>query len=210
MWYDLSLVDGYTLPIQIKLLGNPIQLPHYSSKFNCGQPSCQPNQNFDQCPPELKKYDQKGVPIACLSLGKAINDNSMRSNAQYGPVLTSYYENNIIQSHILCSCGLGSCSGLTVQQVLSNIVNGPTNSVLHDTTGFCCSPNNPLYKNPGIEQHICYAQDKPMPLNNFGNGLRYDEIFKKTCPDAYSWEFDDENSTFQCMGDNVSYAIEFC
>jgi hypothetical protein len=39
------------------------------------------------------------------------------------------------------------------------------------------------------------------------NGMpcRYDTIFKAPCPDAYSWQFDDMNSTYQCV--NADYTV---
>lgn len=37
---------------------------------------------------------------------------------------------------------------------------------------------------------------------------RYDEIFKNICPDAYSWQFDDISSTYNCQ--NANYLIQFC
>ncbi|KAJ3376524.1 hypothetical protein HDU80_003981, partial [Chytriomyces hyalinus] len=50
----------------------------------------------------------------------------------------------------------------------------------------------------------------PKPLNGFGGGKRYDQIFKDICPQAYSWEFDDNNSTYECEGTDVTYTVQFC
>ncbi|TPX40271.1 hypothetical protein CcCBS67573_g10632, partial [Chytriomyces confervae] len=154
-WYDLSIVDGYTLPISLTLSGSPKQVPG-AGAFSCGNPVCRPN--FNSCPPELKKYGADGSVIACQSISKAINDDATL-----------------------------------------------------DRTGYCCSPLNPLYKSDArIASHICYAENKPKPLNGFGGGKRYDQIFKDICPQAYSWEFDDNNSTYECEGTDVTYTVQFC
>lgn len=41
-----------------------------------------------------------------------------------------------------------------------------------------------------------------------GNACRYDTIFKAPCPDAYSWQFDDLSSTYQCVNADYQVTIE--
>ncbi|KAI8608631.1 thaumatin [Chytriomyces sp. MP71] len=202
-WYDLSIVDGYTLPISVTLSGSLQQVPQAGS-FSCGNPACRPNIN--NCPPELIKYNSGGAAIACQSISKAIEDAATRARVSQ---LQGYYNNVDTRSKTECGCMVGSCAGGTTAEVLSNLKNGNTIGV--DRTGYCCSPNNPLYKSdPNIASHICYAENKPKPLNNFGNGQRYDQIFKSICPQAYSWEFDDGNSTYECKGTSITYTVQFC
>ncbi|KAJ3250628.1 hypothetical protein HDU77_006486 [Chytriomyces hyalinus] len=200
-WYDLSIVDGYTMPIAVSLSGSPVQIPD-KGKFSCGNPSCKPD--MKRCPPELIKYGPDGSAIACQSLSKAINDDATR---KAHPELAAIYNNEELRSKTECSCIVGSCSGDTVAEVLGNLKNG---SVLgKDRSGYCCSPNIPWYSDtPDIKSHICYADSKPKPLD--GGNKRYDQIFKEICEDAYSWEFDDENSTYNCLGTDVTYTVEFC
>ncbi|TPX44750.1 hypothetical protein CcCBS67573_g10396 [Chytriomyces confervae] len=202
-YYDLSIVDGYSIPVSVTLSGSPKQVPG-AGAFSCGNPACRPN--FNSCPPELKKYGPNGAVIACQSISKAINDDATR-RAQ--PALAAAYNNIDTRSHTECSCIVGSCAGGTTAEVLGNIKNGATLGV--DRTGYCCSPLNPLYKSDArIASHICYAENKPKPLNGFGGGKRYDQIFKDICPQAYSWEFDDNNSTYECDGTDVTYTVQFC
>ncbi|KAJ1545424.1 hypothetical protein HK096_006411, partial [Nowakowskiella sp. JEL0078] len=162
LWYDISLADGFTFPISITLSGNLVKVAGVPENFNCKSPSCYPN--YDLCPPEVLKKDQWGNSIGCFSISKAINDNDLKAKT---PKLQEYYNNNNIRSHIQCSCGIGSCAGETHEEILRNIVNG--NTPLVDSTGYC-SPLNSLYNFPGISNHICHIEDKPMPLNNFGVG----------------------------------------
>ncbi|KAJ3229392.1 hypothetical protein HDU81_005395 [Chytriomyces hyalinus] len=200
-WYDLSIVDGYTIPIAVALSGSPVQIPD-KGKFSCGNPSCNPD--MKRCPPELIKYGPDGSAIACQSISKAINDDATR---KAHPQLNDIFNNPELRSKTECSCIVGSCAGDNVSQVLGNLKNG---SVLgKDRSGWCCSPNIPWYSNtPDIKSHICYADNKPKPLN--GGNKRYDQIFKEICEEAYSWEFDDENSTCNCLGTDVTYTVSFC
>ncbi len=117
------------------------------------------------------------------------------------PQLQGYFNDPKVRSQTECSCVVGSCAGTTANEVASHILPG---------TGFCCSPLNPLYLDARIKDHICYNSKKPMPLNNFGGGIRYDQIFKNICPNAYSWEFDDAKSTYQCQGKDVTLEVKFC
>ena len=60
----------------------------------------------------------------------------------------------------------------------------------------------------------------PKPSSQFcsTNGLveqdcNYHTLYKKQCPKAYSWQFDDFNSTYTCKSSNdkpINYYIGFC
>ncbi|KAI8586066.1 thaumatin-like protein, partial [Geranomyces variabilis] len=72
----------------------------------------------------------------------------------------------------------------------------------------CCSPYN---NNPNEKGGKCRVEDWPTsrsPGAGSAFPARYDEVFKQQCPDAYSWQFDDHKSTFQCVGAN--YRVTFC
>ncbi|PRW20243.1 pathogenesis-related 5-like [Chlorella sorokiniana] len=78
-----------------------------------------------------------------------------------------------------------------------------------------------------IKQHMCNDTSIPSPweagwrrtgsdpdyqfmLKNY-KGKKYHEIFKGMCGDAYSWQFDDLSSTYECVvGAQTSYIVEFC
>ncbi|TPX39406.1 hypothetical protein CcCBS67573_g10670, partial [Chytriomyces confervae] len=109
-YYDLSIVDGYSIPVSVTLSGSPKQVPG-AGAFSCGNPACRPN--FNSCPPELKKYGPNGAVIACQSISKAINDDATRK-AQ--PALAAAYNNIDTRSHTECSCIVGSCAGGTTAE----------------------------------------------------------------------------------------------
>ncbi|CAF1268110.1 unnamed protein product [Didymodactylos carnosus] len=50
----------------------------------------------------------------------------------------------------------------------------------------------------------CDVETWPRSSQNIG----YDKVFKIPCPDAYSWQFDDFKSTYQCM--KANYEIILC
>lgn len=66
-YYDVSLVDGFSIKIQIKP-GNP-NAPNPGSAqsyYWCNSPKC--NQDLNQiCPEELKKRNSAGQVVACRS-----------------------------------------------------------------------------------------------------------------------------------------------
>ncbi|CAF0844713.1 unnamed protein product [Adineta steineri] len=74
----------------------------------------------------------------------------------------------------------------------------------------CCSEdkgyNHSPYNKEDREQgkKLCEVEKWPRSSDN----KRYDEIFKEQCPDAYSWQFDDLKSTYQCK--NAHYEITLC
>jgi hypothetical protein len=59
----------------------------------------------------------------------------------------------------------------------------------------------------GTAEHCCHGEH--------GNPnacwpTAYSQFFKKSCPRAYSYAYDDATSTFTCAGGGTSYAITFC
>ncbi|KAJ9458054.1 Thaumatin-like protein 1 [Diplonema papillatum] len=203
-FYDLSQVDGYTLPLSI-VAHHGTTVAGVAAKFNCGNPACKPDMTFAKCPPE-SRVSKNGKVVGCNNIHAVINDANAR--AAY-PIMQTYYDNLDTRSHIECSCLVGDCVGETTAQLLTNLKNGNTIGV--DKTGYCCSPYNSLYSSPdSVSSHICYVEDKPKPLNNFGGGKRYDEIFKEMCPEAYSWQFNDDESTYQCGGADLTLEVVFC
>ncbi|AQK85551.1 Putative thaumatin domain family protein [Zea mays] len=59
----------------------------------------------------------------------------------------------------------------------------------------------------GTAEHCCHGEhgnpDACWPT-------AYSQFFKKSCPRAYSYAYDDATSTFTCAGGGTSYAITFC
>ena len=194
------------MPIKMTLVGKTVDVPGAGKGYSCGNPVCAPKTDFSQCPPELLKT-KNGKTVGCNSINNAINDKDSLADPKYGPILSKYAKDPTMKSHIECSCGTGSCKGESEAEVLSNLkTSGNTAGV--DKSGFCCSPANKLYSGRA-KDYVCKDGDKPKPLNGFGGGKSYSEVFKAICPNAYSWQFDDMSSTYQCKGE-VSYIVEFC
>jgi hypothetical protein len=214
-FYDLSLVDGYTLPISIKLYGNPQKSPGVPNEFNCGNPTCFPKQDFSQCPPELKKYNRQGQVIGCWNIHAAAADAEMR-RGPHGQYLSFIWNDPDTWSRTACDALVGNCGGQNIQETYysgNHLKRG--NRLAReggDRTGYACSPYIDWIaaRKDLFEPFICYDEKKPKPLNGFGGGKSYSEIFKSICPLAYSWQFNDGESTFQCTGDDITYVVEFC
>ncbi|CAF1354241.1 unnamed protein product, partial [Didymodactylos carnosus] len=64
---------------------------------------------------------------------------------------------------------------------------------------YCVSPHDNV--TPGGK---CFVERWPRSTDN----QRYDQVFKSQCADAYSWQFDDFASTYQCKAAN--YEIILC
>lgn len=110
-YYDISLVDGYTIPVTMNLIGKVNKLPGVAEDFSCKPISCSPNPSFDQCPPELKKTSPTtNKVVSCYSINHAINDNELKKKT---PQLQAYYNDPQVRSHAECSCIVGSCAGNT-------------------------------------------------------------------------------------------------
>lgn len=55
------------------------------------------------------------------------------------------------------------------------------------------------------------AHNKPQTCKSSMWKVNYPAIFKKSCPDAYSYAYDDHSSTFTCKGHPATgYVVQFC
>jgi hypothetical protein len=63
-YYDISLVDGYNLPMQIRLVQGTHQDSH--GKYECNTAGCNADLNA-RCPDELKVKNRDGYTVACMS-----------------------------------------------------------------------------------------------------------------------------------------------
>jgi hypothetical protein len=164
-YYDISLVDGYNLPISIRPVQGtykPVNNPSLG-KFNCGAPQCT---NFDteKCPAELQIKGQVGN--YCTSICTAVNNPTT--------VNSPTYISNFNKALVCCSCDCGAHCGCENPQCK-----------------YGCSP---LDGDPTHHGGRCYIEDWPLA----SNGQSYAAVFKNQCPSAYSWQFDDISSTYQC------------
>ena len=179
-FYDMSNVDGYNIPVYFG--PTPGSFSYVDNpdlgKFNCGSPSC--NLDTSRCPRELQFKGASGRTY-CYSICAAIYNNEQVQNNKdiLGPIASDPMKRDLV----CCACGEGT--------------GGCTDPSSH----FCCSPLDPR---SGIGGR-CYVQNWPKPSSNFD---RYDKVFKDQCGDAYSWQFDDMQSTYQCM--DADYDVVFC
>lgn len=177
--YDISLVDGYNVGLKIEAR-NGTKISGDSSKYNCGSPECgTPTQPFTaaSCPMELRTK----VGGYCLSVCQAVVQQNTEDTA---------YLNGFNQALVCCECDCGPNCGC----------DDGTNAACK----YGCSPLHPT--NPPFNyawQGVCDSSQWPQS----SLGISYPEVFKKPCPDAYSWQFDDHNSTYQCHRPN--YKLTF-
>ncbi|XP_044474288.1 thaumatin-like protein 1b [Mangifera indica] len=95
-------------------------------------------------------------------------------------------------------CSSTSCLGNVNSVCPSDLaVKGPDGSVIACKSA-CLAFNQPQYCCTGA-----FGSPDTCPPTTFS------EIFKKKCPQAYSYAYDDKTSTFTCNG-RANYAIEFC
>lgn len=182
-YYDMSLVDGYSISTEVYPVADQCQMvnnPHLG-RFNCGRAFCR--MNTRQCPPELQISDARNHTY-CLSICAAVWMGSQRAKF---PMLQAIYNNVDQRDKVCCACGCGDNCGCASA-----------------ASKYCCSPHT---NDPAEKGGKCHVEQWPTPsAGNWPN--RYDQVFKSQCPDAYSWQFDDFASTFQCR--NADYVIKFC
>ncbi|MDB5048742.1 MAG: thaumatin-like protein [Fibrobacteres bacterium] len=65
-WYDISLVDGYNLPVTVAPVPGTYAKIDANDPLQCGTVSCAEDLLPD-CPPELQKKDALGQVVQCLS-----------------------------------------------------------------------------------------------------------------------------------------------
>lgn len=174
-YYDVSLVDGYNIPISITPIEGTYQRVNNPDlgKFNCGNPGCKPF-DMSQCPPELTMKGKDGT--YCASICTAVHNPHKVNDPGY--------IRDFDKDLVCCSCNCGPNCGCEDPRCK-----------------FGCSP---LDKGPIRRGGSCYLEKWPKA----STGKNYSEVFKNQCPDAYSWQFDDISSTYQCV--NADYDVTFC
>jgi hypothetical protein len=192
-YYDLTNVDGYSRGIKVEPLKGRFKKVspwNEAAKYNCGKPSC----TFDmaKCPPELSATDRDGKKV-CWSLCKAVSDPGQRSKHK---VLQNIYNNPDTRAKVCCACDCGANCGC------DNV-----------DCKYGCSPYNSKLPNP--HGGICHYEQWPKPdaawckkVGLTDANCNYAKIYKSQCPDAYSWQFNDGESTYQCK--DADYLITFC
>jgi hypothetical protein len=180
-FYDISLVDGYTVGVKIEPMGYMLVPNPSLGKFNCGSPTC--IMDIATCPTELRMAGTRNHNY-CMSICAAIGSPIHR--ASY-PMLQHIHNDTDLRNLVCCDCNCGPECGCT-----------------NPASKRCCSPYS---ADPNERGGKCVLEQWPVPsVGNWPNS--YAQVFKTQCPDAYSWQFDDMQSTYQCK--NADYSITFC
>jgi hypothetical protein len=176
----MSNVDSFNIPVHFGPKPGTFRKVNNPDlrKFNCGSPLC--NLNTSKYPRKLQFQGISGLTY-CYSICAAVNNNAQVQ--AHSDILCPIAKDQMKRDLVCCACGAG------------------TGGCQDPNSHFCCSPLDPR-SGIGIK---CYVQNWPKPSSNFD---KYDHVFKNHYPDAYSWQFDDMQSTYQCL--DADYDTFFC
>ncbi|GLT76960.1 hypothetical protein SLA2020_485910 [Shorea laevis] len=192
-YYDLSLVDGFNLPVSIT--------PQGGSGPTCTTTNCAANPHFIHicssacCTLLLSFYSSISIIFAAklLHFAAKLQLHSLSISSLIAAMKWQF--------HFIISAGLIATFFAII----------PTNAVCpselaltgSDESIIGCKSACVVFNQP---QCCCTGQynsaDTCKPTN-------YSMIFKNQCPQAYSYAYDDRSSTFSCTG-GPNYLITFC
>jgi len=171
------------------------------------------------------------------NLDKVTNEwtNESDINAAYDALLAKNKDGQQqckFLTDLLC-CDVGSltkANGVAVSNTCLNPFSGADSNnscgwadgvnAANNYSQFGCSPYNEKYglskdRQDYYQRRICWLEDWPLPnkewckANNIEDkDCNYAGIFKKNCPNAYSWQFDDLNSTY--VASAADYYVTLC
>lgn len=179
-FYDMSLVDGYNVGMQIRPVKGK-KVPNVPKQFNCGTAQCgTPKKPFKMalCPKELRTKNNRH----CMSICQAVVQKNTQDVA---------YIKNYNQALVCCSCDCGPNCGCDDGK--------------NAACKYGCSPYHPTQ--PPYDytwKGVCDANDWP---KSSLDGISYFDVFKRQCREAYSWQFDDLSSTYQCSQANYEIRL---
>eukprot|EP00668_Euglena_longa_P042867 GGOE01056752.1.p1 GENE.GGOE01056752.1~~GGOE01056752.1.p1 ORF type:complete len:387 (-),score=91.05 GGOE01056752.1:12-1172(-) len=189
-FYDLSNVDGYNVGMKIEPY-NFEKANIEDPNFDCGAPGCV--MDTSKCPEELKFKDHVGV-IHCLSICQAIYNEKQRArHPRLQELWDMQTDRGFMRDNLCCTCGTGG---------------GLCESIGSPCT-YGCSPFVDSYTDAAYKTRKCenipgtYLPQWPKA----SNGENYASVFNKQCPEAYSWQFNDDQSTYQCR--LADYKVQF-
>lgn len=136
-----------------------------------------------------------------------------KNNPAWGGYRHEAYASNTIKNLVCCDGGF-SCSpyqpnqnpGCSIENACPTLGAGDPHSRFHSI----------LFQNdthwPQYNQSIRWSSSLPdWPVSTLGTN--YASIYKGSSQEAYSWQYNDASSTFQCCGNDkseLSYHISFC
>lgn len=181
-------------------------------------------------------------PPACLSCGSAVSSLNSTTGSDYyncvGPLSTLSCNNAAYTCFSDSDCAYSGqtcqnnvCSPVNAVNNLAQCVNNACNSKVNQVSQYSCQtppggtplclPNAPT----STAQSGCCGPYNSGWLNAMqaANGsvasgtcqpgtTTYTEAFKNACPTAYSYQFDDPSSSYQCSDSSgeVNYLVTFC
>ena len=202
-FYDLSLVDGYNIGVRMRPIeGTYTTLSNFGDdpRYNCG--TAEASMDTSRCPPELQLRDPtSGAINGCYSICAAVYNDAQRNKHK---VLQDLYDQKtdrgLMRDQLCCACGK------------PNAPDAPNVGGCEELSKSCtygCSPFVTTYDAETYRDRVCpVIPGTKLPAGpDATTGENYASVFKNQAPDAYSWQFDDEQSTYQCKG--ADYEIEF-
>lgn len=151
-----------------------------NSKYNCDAAQCgTPAQPFalKDCPKELRSKDG----TLCLSVCQAVVQKTTQNPD---------FLKNFDRALVCCECACGPNCGCDDGK--------------NAACKYGCSPDHATYPPYNYEwKGVCDVTKWPKT----SKGGSYTSVFKRQCPDAYSWQFDDQASTYRCR--RADYTVAF-
>ena len=261
-FYDVSVVDGYNLPISIEpvdyIKAETIQKSNMTKlerKMVCGKAAVNHFDAEKNCPDILKinGTDKDAAKTYCLSICKAVSEPNHRKKfpklekwskvnaTEWSPNGKAPDDSDLdgnstlsgkkMKDLLCCQCGLlagpAPATGMPAPGCYDNTTcefgcssytdnvcpeawchpKGKANRTRRDYQNRQCPSN-------WYQQKTDKKKDPNMPvwplLNVTATRATVNPayIYKKTSPNAYSWQFNDATSTFECR--NANYKVTFC
>ena len=197
-YYDISYVDGYSkmatmqpAPPQIWDTTNP----GVDSKYWCTVSGC--SSSTVSCPAQLVNYKISGqtkIPLGCWSPGKYAAQHA--SDPQFTAA---------VRANLGCVCNADQNVLCNIGSAAAPVINPACNA--SDNTTFGCSPfSQPGQSNPNSQCCPWSTTDNktcgwPIGSSRIWPQWARDYVnnIKTACPNAYSWQYDDLSSTYQCV-----------
>ncbi len=223
--YDISFVDGWTKMVTMKPTGtnwNPVSPDPAKQEYWCSQSGCD---NAPACPEPLAFTDSKKTHTYCwapVAFSRKLHEKDATFDVTYNKKTTTYTNNDAFKAKISCVCSATanvSCADPPKSTTINAACNDPNGT--KDCYG--CSP----YSEPGAS-HL-YSQCCPWSTAdgkscgwNPDNAVQSKRIWpdwardyitniKNVCAKAYTWQYDDAQSTYTCVskdyGSAVNYAV---
>jgi hypothetical protein len=187
--YDLSMVDGYNVPFQITPQNfdttNPYS-PNLPDDLWCTTAGCG---SLPTCSPaQLVYWDG----VSCLGPCKYVTRPASTSSKDDRARLCCDNSNCTPKTSAPCNCPGSKCN---------------CENACFDNGGYGCSPIG-----PGDNDEKCYAHTSGKHGYWGDDWVKYQNNIIAKCGHVYTWQFKDEDNTFQCRqkGAFADYNITFC